>query len=125
MALPGDVAATDDAFDDRIALAWRDRSDVEDGYNVYRTAGAALDFDGVDDYVSTTLDDLSGDALTIEYWFKGQSLQSAVRQQGPVDFIVAGWNVGLHILSNDGGTGDGIAVGAAATDGAWHHVAMT
>src|SRR5262249_14625068 len=45
-------------------------------------------------------------------------------QQNSSDYIVAGWN-GLHILSNDGGVGAGIDAGKAATDGNWHHLAMT
>ncbi len=82
----------------------------------------ALNLDGVDDYVETSLMDLSGETLTIQYWFKGESIQSAVRQQG-AGFIVAGWN-GLHILSFDGGVG-GLSAGEGVTDGNWHHVAMT
>ena len=62
------------------------------------------------------------EAVTVEYWFKGTSFQSAVRwQDGP--YFVAGWN-GMHIISSDGGTGAGIQVGDAI-DGSWHHVAMT
>ena len=64
-----------------------------------------------------------GWAITVEYWFKGESFQSAVRWQDGGGYFVAGWN-GLHIISTDGGTGAGIAVGPA-TDGDWHHVAMT
>ncbi|MCD4817743.1 MAG: choice-of-anchor D domain-containing protein, partial [Candidatus Cloacimonetes bacterium] len=65
--------------------------------------GTALDFDGTDDYVETTLNDLSGSEITIEYWFKGNNTQSAVRQQNGNDYyIVSGW-FDTHILSNDGG----------------------
>lgn len=71
----------------------------------------------------SNLTDLSGDEITIEYWFKGTSLQSAVRQQDNSGFIVAGWD-NKHILSNDGGT-TGISVGSGAIDGKWHHIAMT
>nr|NQU90800.1 Ig-like domain-containing protein [Bacteroidota bacterium] len=86
--------------------------------------GTALAFDGSSEYVNTTLDDLSGSEITIEYWFKGSSTQSAVRQQDATNYIVAGWG-DLHILSNDGGVGDGLPVGAGAEDGNWHHIAMT
>jgi len=58
--------------------------------------GNALEFDGVDDYVETTLNDLSGSAITIEYWFKGSSTQSAVGQQNG-GFIVSGWE-DKHII---------------------------
>ena len=87
-------------------------------------AGNCLEFDGIDDYVETSLNDLSGTEITIEYWFKGSSYHSAVRQQSGNDYIVAGWN-SMHILSNDGGTIDGISVGFEAIDGSWHHIAMT
>nr|MBC8385684.1 VCBS repeat-containing protein [Candidatus Cloacimonadota bacterium] len=88
------------------------------------TTGTALDFDGSDDYVDTILNDLSGSEITIEYWFKGSDNHSAVRQQSGSNYVVAGWN-DLHILSNDGGTGNGITVGSGAEDGNWHHIAMT
>lgn len=80
----------------------------------------ALDGDG--DYGTTTITDLSGSELTIQFWFKGTSVQSAVRQQS-AGWVIAGWN-GTHILSHDGGVG-GIAAGANLTDGNWHHVAVT
>ncbi|HAL93058.1 MAG TPA: hypothetical protein DCM68_08565, partial [Verrucomicrobia bacterium] len=87
-------------------------------------SGTALEFDGVDDYVETAITNLSGTALTIEYWFRGSSLQSAVRQQSAGGYIIAGWN-GKHILNFDGDTTNGLSVGAAAVNGQWHHVAMT
>jgi hypothetical protein len=94
------------------------------------SSGNSLQFDGVDDHVSlpnslcTALTAGGTNALTIEYWFRGSSLQSAVRIQDGGGYIVAGWN-NLHIISSDGGTSAGIQVGANATDGKWHHVAMT
>jgi hypothetical protein len=98
------------------------------------TTNNALHFDGVDDHVALinscgtgTPIVNGGDEITIEYWFKGSVLQSAVRlQPDGNNFIVSG-HYGEHILSNDGGwtTGSGVPVGAASTDGSWHHVAMT
>lgn len=82
-----------------------------------------MKFDGVNDHIKTTARMPSGNEITIEYWFKGTSLQSAVREQEGGNYIVAGWS-GLHIISSDGGTG-GIKVGDAATNGSWHHIAMT
>ena len=93
-------------------------------------AAKVLNFDGINDYVSlpntlpTMLTNTSTTEFTIEYWFKGTSFQSAVRFQSGSGFIVAGWN-GLHIISSDGGTAGGINVGAGATDGNWHHIAVT
>ncbi|WP_020599170.1 LamG domain-containing protein [Spirosoma panaciterrae] len=103
-----------------------------------QTNNNALAFDGTNDFVSISLTNRLNcspqslsltNALTIEYWFKGTNLQSAVRYQlDGSTYIVAGWGntpgQQLHILSNDGGL-NGIAVGAAATDGNWHHVAMS
>ena len=80
----------------------------------------ALDGDG--DFASTTLTDLSGPEITIQYWFRGSSLQSAVRQQSG-GYLVAGWN-NRHILSHDGAT-TGISAGERLTDGQWHHLVMT
>jgi len=97
-----------------------------------RPAGSnqVLHVPGSGGYAVTTLTDLSGSAsggngsaLSVEYWFKGSVVQSAVRQQA-ADYIVVGWN-NLAILSNDGGVGAGLNLGASVTDGNWHHVAMT
>jgi hypothetical protein len=83
----------------------------------------ALTLDGRNDFVAVPeLVDLSGPELSIQYWFRGKSVQSAVRQQGG-GWVVTGWN-GLHILSNDGGVG-GISAGDSVTDGNWHHVIFT
>ncbi|MBB3842243.1 hypothetical protein FHS57_006274 [Runella defluvii] len=100
------------------------------------TTNNALHFDGTNDYVSlapvspvncTSATLTLSDALTIEYWFKGTNIQSAVRFQSGANYISSGWGTAgnfKHILSNSGGT-DGVAVGSAATDGNWHHVAVT
>ncbi len=90
-----------------------------------------LHFNGTTDYV--TINSCcngnifpGGDAITIEYWFKGSNTQSAVRMQtGKDNYIVAGWQNNKHILSNDGGTAGGVSIGTGANDGNWHHVAMT
>lgn len=86
-------------------------------------SGAALEFDGVDDYVQTPVTDLSGTAITIEYWFRGANLHSAVRQQSGSHYIVAGYN-GSHVLSFDGGLDNPLTAGWPGGD-QWHHVAMT
>jgi hypothetical protein len=86
-----------------------------------------LNLDGTN-YASTTLTDMSGDELSIEYWFKGSAVSSAVRQQSGGNYIVAGWGANYHILSNDGGVAQPVKVSDPLTkivDGNWHHVAMT
>ncbi|CAD0226774.1 conserved hypothetical protein [Planktothrix agardhii] len=84
---------------------------------------AVVQFDGVNDYIKTSAQFPTGNEITIEYWFKGTSFQSAVRQEENDKYIVAGWN-GQHIISSDGGL-SGIKVGNTATNGSWHHIAMT
>jgi hypothetical protein len=88
-----------------------------------KTGNLALVLDGDGDFVETPLTDLSGPELSIEYWFKGESNQSAVRQQGGPGWVVAGWS-GQHILFNDGGT-SGVPIGTDYNNGDWHHIAMT
>jgi hypothetical protein len=92
-----------------------------------------LHLDGVNDRVmlpSTVSDALSGGTeVTIEYWFKGNKVQSAVRFQNTNGFIVAGWgNSGgksQFIISTDGST-NGVSCGPLTTveDNTWHHLAM-
>lgn len=68
-----------------------------------------------------SLTSLAGPELTIQFWFKGATVQSAVRQQSGGNYIIAGYNGG-HLTSTDGalaGAVDGV------TDGNWHHVIMT
>ena len=91
-----------------------------------------LEFDGVNDFVGLPIRVATAvsekEAITIEYWFKGSQLQSAVRIQAGLDFIVPGWSTSnpLHIISSDGGT-TGLPVGdeSVIEDGNWHHIAMT
>ena len=91
-------------------------------YNGEVDKNSVLSLDGDGDYVKTPLTNLSGDELTIQYWFRGDSLQSAVRQQSS-GWIVAGWN-GKHILQNDEGV-NGVNIGEDVLDGKWHHVTLT
>lgn len=108
-------------------------------------ANRALKLDGDGDYVITSLTNLSGSELTIQYWFKGSSMQSAVRQQnGDLSdlasewsgktgqtaklpphkgWIVATWNQ-FFILSHDGLL-SGVYGSVEATNGHWHQVTMT
>ncbi len=98
------------------------------------TPGNALSFDGSNDNVylpdrlTTALTTTNNTAITIEYWFKGSNAQSAVRFNDNSNFVISGWGtVGsqIHAISTDGGTSNGLSMGAAITDGKWHHVAMT
>jgi len=96
----------------------------------FGNANSAYSFNGTNNYIATTLDNLAGSELTIAYWFKGNNPQSAVRQQDGGNYVVAGWSIPpLHLLSNDGTTGNGLALdatsGSTVKDGNWHHVVMT
>ena len=91
-------------------------------YNGEVDKNSVLNLDGDGDYVKTPLTNLSGDELTIQYWFRGDSLQSAVRPQSS-GWIVAGWNR-KHILQNDEGV-NGVNIGEDVLDGKWHHVTLT
>lgn len=78
-----------------------------------------------------------GRAITIEYWFKGRDLQSALRlENGQNDFITSGSLAQYFIIS--GGVsqfGDRLPSHTLSTDGSikitniydgkWHHIAMT
>ena len=95
--------------------------------------GATLAFDGVNDNVSlpnslaVSATTASNTAITIEYWFKGSNVQSAVRFQDDNGYIVAGWNTlgqPIHIISTDNGI-NGIGINPIVNNGNWHHVAMT
>lgn len=91
--------------------------------------GNALKFDGTNDYVtlpstlSAAATSSTNNGITIEYWFRGSSLLSAVRIQNSSGYIIAGYGM-QHIISTDGGT-SGVAIPSYVQDGRWHHIAMT
>lgn len=103
------------------------------------TAGVsdlALTFNGTNQTVETRVQGgaLAGNELSIEYWFKGSMLQSAVRIQSPNLWIVSGWVAGgnpatpRHLV-NTAGTNNQLILACppnrSPIDGLWHHVAMT
>ena len=116
--------------DSRINTAGSDTSaesgNLKSSANI-AAANYALLFDGTDDYVALPAELYSnnlsgGTAITIEYWFKGSEIQSAVRFQEGGQYVVAGWSSEpKFIVSSDGYT-DGVAI-VGADDGEWHHVA--
>jgi alpha-tubulin suppressor-like RCC1 family protein len=99
---------------------------------IIQTPATHLNFDGVDDdivlpaNIGNTLS--NGTELTIEYWFKGTNVQSAVRIQGfSSNWIVAGWgasNNPMFIVSTDGGTSGVSCGGTSVVDNTWHHLAF-
>ncbi len=94
----------------------------------------ALAFNGVNQSARTAIDGalLAGDEFTIEYWFKGRRLQSAVRLQ-PTNgstWMVSGHGAPAQVnnLVNPGTGNVSARVDSvfAVNDGViWHHVALT
>lgn len=64
------------------------------------TVNRVLQLDGASGYVRTPLRNIGGDALTIQFWFKGTNMQSAVRQQKGSEFILGGWGTRKWAVSN-------------------------
>lgn len=90
-----------------------------------------LDFNGSNQSVQTqvTGDKLAGNELSIEYWFKGTKLQSAVRLQAGNRWVVSGWSSPPQNIINTTGSNN-LAIAITTTvpgveDGLWHHVALT
>lgn len=89
----------------------------------------ALALNGVNQSVETAVtgDRLAGDEVSIEYWFKGSRMQSAVRlQSGTTSWIVMGWGgtATPEILVKTGTQQISVQT-PQVQDGNWHHVAMT
>lgn len=93
----------------------------------------AMSFNGVNQSIKTALDGavLAGDAFTIEYWYKGRRLLSAVRLQPEVgsQWMVSGHGAPAQAnnLVNTGDANVSTRVDSAVPvhDGLWHHVALT
>jgi len=99
-------------------------------------ADFALSFNGTDQSVDTRIPGsaLAGNELSIEYWYKGSRLQSAVRLQLGSLWIVSGWiqsgqnNAPRHIVNTVGTNDVQVLVCSNVqnpNDGLWHHIAMT
>ena len=95
----------------------------------------AFSFNGVNQSIETqtTGDKLAGDELSIEYWFKGTKLHSAVRLQVGNRWVVSGWGplfnqAPQHLINTTGTNALAIPITTVVPgvqDGNWHHVAMT
>ncbi|SFT47391.1 Por secretion system C-terminal sorting domain-containing protein [Lishizhenia tianjinensis] len=93
---------------------------------------AAMNFDGVDDYVQTTYGGISGDAArTIEAWIKTTVDATTTNQQVIVDYgnTGNGQRFTFNVLQNNSirleVAGNGVVGSTAVNDGNWHHVAVT
>jgi hypothetical protein len=103
---------------------------IDDFSGIIVEPATHLNFDGVNDSVSlpasvgTAIS--QGSEITIEYWFKGNNLESAVRFQNGSNYIVAGWggSNSQFIVSTDGET-NGVSNGTESVieDNTWHHIA--
>lgn len=91
----------------------------------------AFAFGGSNQSIETAIsgDQLAGKELSIEYWFKGAKLQSAVRLQNESLWVVSGWGARpYHIVNTSGANNVQISATSEAeplSDGQWHHIAMT
>ncbi|MFB6343090.1 LamG-like jellyroll fold domain-containing protein [Saccharicrinis sp. FJH62] len=98
-------------------------------------AGNAVNFDGVDDWIELpsnlmSASGLSGsDELTIEFYYKGTDLQSAIRiQEGTDNYIIIGFNnPPMAVMSNNSGVSGALSISNVqdVEDNEWHHIAMT
>ncbi len=89
----------------------------------------ALNFDGVDDYVTTTAPGVSGNAArTVEAWIRTTAI-TAGNQKVIVDWgsMTNGTRFTMNLLQNNSLRlevgGNGITCTTAVNDGLWHHVA--
>lgn len=90
----------------------------------------ALDFDGINDYISTNYSGISGNtAKTIEAWIKTTKNSITSGQSVIVDWgtLGTGTRFTFCILTNNAirleVQGSGLSGNIAVNDGAWHHVA--
>lgn len=131
LAVPGDVAATDGAFDDRVRVTWTDRSGDEAGYRVTRRGGSALAFDGTDDYLvvsDTEALDLRY-TFTIEAWVRPDGGGYIVTKDGIGTDLTGSYNVSVtgsgaldYETNNQGSVRSASGVVPA---GVWTHIAAT
>ena len=104
--------------------------DIDDFSGIVVSSATHLNFDGANDNVTipsaVSGAIAQGSEITIEYWFKGTNLQSAVRIQNGSNYIVAGWGSSnpQFIVSTDGET-NGVLNGTESVieDNTWHHIA--
>ncbi len=93
-------------------------------------------FNGVNQSLDTKITGaaLAGNALSVEYWFKGPKLLSALRLQSGSAWLVSGWGwpQSVQNMINTSGSNNVTTVIAGAVggvagvqDGQWHHIAIT
>jgi hypothetical protein len=105
------------------------------GLVTLRGADYALTFDGAQAVeTQITGDKLAGNELTVEYWFKGSKMLSAVRiQDGGNAWVVAGWGGGtgtagavpMMMIKTSASQDARVNATVAVQNGSWHHLAVT
>lgn len=91
----------------------------------------ALYFNGINQTVQTPVpgSSIAGNEFTIEYWYKGNNMQSAVRLQNATSWVVPAWNLNktaaLQALYNDGANSLALNLNGNAQNGIWHYHALT
>lgn len=139
---PTDVAASDYAFTDRIAVTWQPSAEAASGYRITRArtldVGDAtltgLDFDGAGDYATLAFEDPPwgvSSSFTIQMWIKttdadGVLFDWGTREGGNaslggrVGLMISGGVLRLEAHGNPG------LVGTTRVDtGEWTHIALT
>ena len=132
LAPPSQVTASVNSFDDRIRVEWRDNTDHESGYTVYRKGGSALVFDGTDDVVEIVADaTFDRPDMTFEAWLKPAafgSIRSVIQKGDPRNFDVLLLENGtLHFAAHSVTCAELQVLNSAAPLplDAWSHVAVS
>ncbi len=132
---PGGGAVSQGSLGGQATASLTGATRVEDGALALGPAPpAATDylfaFNGTNQSIETDLPGsaIAGDEFTIEYWFKGQRLESAVRLQLNDRWVVSGWGQPPRNMVNVDGTNKELGLSVTSPgvqDGLWHHVALT
>lgn len=89
------------------------------------TVNRVLQLDGTSGYVRTPLKNIGGSALTIQFWFKGTNMQSAVRQQKGSDYVLGGWGTRKWALSNQyDALNTAVVLPSTVEDNSWRLVTL-
>ena len=131
IARPTAFQASDGSFEEYVRLTWTDHSQIEAGYNLYRSAGDALALDGSNDFVEVVDAALLEGSFTIEFWARRGSTGTpdyVVNIESPPQGDPVRRNLEIGFTADNrfsvGFGTDLLNTGAAYTDLGWHHWAV-